>query len=405
MWNLSKQTQSLFASFMERHLGSVFIYDLEGLQAHATHLVRSLEAALPGRAQLWYACKANPLSSLLKTLDRAGFYFDVASEGELSQVLTHGIDPSHVLLTGPAKGEDFLRQALSAGVQTFVMESARQLETLAQLLPAYPHLMPRALLRVQLPWEGEATSVLGGSQITPFGVDLQEAKALVPRSPLPLQGVHVFQWGNVLDASELGAIWEKSLETAQELHPHLEIMDLGGGLGIPYEAGEPTLSWEGVVSTLQNVLAKARVPEGLKLWMELGRYVTGPYGYFLTRVVDRKVVYGKPLLVLQSGVNHLARPMLVGQNFPVTLLRASQAPRGTFALHGPLCTSLDNLGTHKLPEDVQVGDVLVFGQVGAYGFTESMPFFLGHDLPGEAVLEGEKISLVRPPVTAASWMV
>jgi diaminopimelate decarboxylase len=405
MWSLTPQHRASFTAFMAQHEGPVFIYDLDGLQAHATHLVQTMAAKLPGRSQLWYACKANPFSPILKVLDHAGFYFDVASMGELTQVLAQGVDPAHILLTGPAKGEVFLRQALSSGVQTFVMESARQIDTLAQLLPEYAPIVPTVLLRVQLQWEGEGSSVLGGSQVTPFGVDLQEAQRILQLSPLPISGIHVFQWGNVLDPAELQDIWQISLETAHAIHPTCSLVDVGGGLGVPYEAHDGSLRWEDAVAALQGAVTKARVPNATKLWMELGRYVVAPYGFFLTRVVDRKTVYGKQMLVLESGVNHLARPMLVGQDFPAVLLRNSNAGHVPFALHGPLCTSLDSLGVHHLPEDIQVGDVLVFGQVGAYGFTESMPFFLGHDLPAEAVLAGGDVSVVRPNVPAVSWMV
>ena len=405
MWTLSEKHRASFAAFMAQQKGSAFIYDLEGLRAHATHLIQTMAAKLPGRAQLWYACKANPFSPILKVLDQAGFYFDVASTGELAQVLAQGVDPTHILLTGPAKGEDFFRQALSQGVQTFVIESAGQMDTLAALLPEYPQIQPTVLLRVQLQWEGAGSSVLGGSQITPFGVDIVEAQKLIGEGPLPIAGIHVFQWGNVLEDSELESIWQKSLEMAHEVHPSCSLVDVGGGLGVVYEVEDVPLIWENAVGALQNAVAKAQVSEATKLWMELGRYVVAPYGFFLTRVMDRKTVYGKEMLVLESGVNHLARPMLVGQDFPAILLRSSGAPTVLFALHGPLCTSLDSLGVHELPEDVQVGDVLVFGQVGAYGFTESMPFFLGHDLPAEAVLTEDDVTVVRPNVPAASWMV
>ena len=408
MWSLDSRYQPLFSTFMAQQAGSVFIYDIDALAAHARQLKAEMEAALPGRGRVWYACKANPLSHIIKALDQAGFSFDVASEGELTHVLAQGVAPEHILLTGPAKGEAFFRQALGAGVSTFVLESRVQRDLLLKLLPEYPEINPTVLLRVQLQWDGDQTSVLGGAQITPFGMDVQSAGELIRENTLQIQGVHVFQWGNILESAHLASIWGASLTQSLSLHPRATIVDVGGGLGVPYEPHEPVLSWSHALGALKKALAHAQAPDQFHVWMELGRYVTAPFGYFLTRVVDRKDVYGKAMLVLESGVNHLARPMLVGQPFPVSLLRTSTAQPISYALHGPLCTSLDFLGDHGLPADVQVGDILVFGQVGAYGFTESMPYFLCHDLPAEALLsqgvnEGQ-VTVVRPSLPASSWM-
>ncbi len=137
----------------------------------------------------------------------------------------------------------------------------------------------------------------------------------------------------------------------------------------------------------------------------MGRYLTGPYGKYITSVVDRKQTYGKDILVLEGGINHMARPALINESFfPATMLRSSDKPLRSFALHGPLCTSLDFLGQHMLPADCGVGDVIVFKQTGAYGFTESMPFFLCHTMPGEAVIQNGKVQVVRAPKTADCWL-
>ncbi|MDJ1305432.1 MAG: hypothetical protein MRQ09_04255 [Candidatus Midichloria sp.] len=97
----------------------------------------------------------------------------------------------------------------------------------------------------------------------------------------------------------------------------------------------------------------------------MGRYLTGPCGIYVTSVVDCKETYGKKILVLDGGINHIARPALVNESFPLYLLRESEAKLAPFFIHGPLCTSLDFLGEHMLPEDTRVGDVIVFMQTGA----------------------------------------
>lgn len=372
--------------------GSYFLYDLDALNAHATKLAK-------GYAKLFFACKANPLSSVLSTLKGSGFCFDVASEGELCQVLSMGIPGNQIIMTGPAKNEKLLRLALEHKVSTFVIESPNQLMLLQKLVESYAY-EPGVLLRLQLQWQSEEKSVLGGNQITHFGVDLETARELLPKVKLPFLGFHVFQWGNILSIDKLRHVWENTIKACQNLTKDFQVLDVGGGLGIPYKDETP-LAWHQVNSLVQNLKQAHNIKE---IWLEMGRYLTGPFGVYLTSVIDRKQTYGRDLLVLEGGVNHLARPALVNEAFPAGLLRNSSAPIKPFALHGPLCTSLDFLGDHMLPSDVTIGDTIIFKQAGAYGFTESMPFFLCHTLPGEAVIENGEIRVIREPAPAESWL-
>ena len=139
--------------------------------------------------------------------------------------------------------------------------------------------------------------------------------------------------------------------------------------------------------------------------MELGRFAVGTCGHYLSQVVDRKSVRGREILVLDGGINHLARPALTEESFPCELFRNSQAKTKEFFVHGPLCTALDRLGSFHLPEDINEGDWLVFSQAGAYGFTEAMPFFLCHNLPAEVVLYNGDIMTPRTVKSSADWLV
>jgi diaminopimelate decarboxylase len=182
---------------------------------------------------------------------------------------------------------------------------------------------------------------------------------------------------------------------------NLRVLDLGGGLGIDYLGAGASLSWQQVISDLAKIKAQAGVKE---LWLELGRFAVADCGYYIVPVVDKKMNYGQEQLVLSAGINHLLRPAITDQPFPVTLLRNSTAESKHFDLHGPLCTSMDKLGHLPLPQDVSVDDRLVFGYCGAYGFTESMPFFLCHQLAAEYVFESGKLIEVRPALPASTYL-
>lgn len=377
-----------------------FFYDIDACLQHVSQL------SAP-KLQLWYAVKANPLSAVIRCMNQAGLGCDVASMGELKQVLSQSVPADQILNTGPAKSKQHFEQMLAAGVRIFVLESLQQAQDLQELSDQY-HYQPQVLLRVQLIWQqqGDTKNVLGGCALTPFGLtpnDWQQFN-IGDYPNLSFCGLHIFQWGNMLKAADLGRVWQMMVpqlqQLAQALSVPLDILDLGGGLGIPY-ANESPLSWSDVQHQLAQV--QQQLPQ-TTIWMELGRYAIGAFGCYLCQVVDRKVNHGQQQLVLSGGVNHLLRPTLTGQSFPVSLLRDSQAETSEFAVHGPLCTGLDDLGKCDLPHDVAVGDWLVFSQCGAYGFTESMPWFLCHTLPGEVVYQQGEVVILRQPESAQSWL-
>tara|TARA_Y100000780_G_scaffold232591_1_gene267913 strand:+ start:8795 stop:10012 length:1218 start_codon:yes stop_codon:yes gene_type:complete len=397
----NKEQREAVSKMINRLDSSFFFYDLDGLNHHLS----DLSSIMTDDIKLWYACKANPLSAILKIFRNNGFGIDVASKGEIEQVLRSGIRPENILSTGPSKSRKYLRELLEENIQIVVCESLNQVYWLNKIAGEMK-MKPKVLLRVQMEWE-EGTSVLGGNQITPFGEDASTWLKLdhAQTENLDIRGLHVFQWGNILDIKRLEKIWHKiaaqTHELAEKLGISTEILDLGGGIGIPYTDSEKDVNFKDILDILHSV--KAQYGWG-KIWMELGRYAVGPYGHYMTQVIDRKNVRGKELLILDGGVNHIARPALTGQPFPVNLFRESDAAPRDFQIHGPLCTALDNLGTLQLPEDTEPGDWLCFHQSGAYGFTEGMPFFLCHNLPAEVIMYEGNVMIPRNPKKAEDWL-
>ena len=379
-----------------------FFYDLDHLKSH----LEEVNSTLHPDIKLWYACKANPMSAILKVLRNLGFGIDVASKGELFQVLNAGIRPEHILATGPGKSKEYLKHLIKSGVSTIVLESINQalwLDEVAREL----NLKVDALLRIQLDWP-EGKSVLGGDAITPFGIGQQDwAELSVSKlSNINFKGFHVFQWGNILELNQLESIWERSLQEVRSLSQSLgvpcEIMDLGGGLGIHYDLSGKAINFKEVHDILIKLKEKYQLQN---IWMELGRYTVGDCGYYLTKVLDRKTVRGQEIVVTEGGMNHIARKALTEQSFPCTLFRNSVAKTLNMQVHGPLCTAMDHLGTFELPSDIDVGDWLVFHKAGAYGFTESMPYFLCHQLAGEVVIYNGDVMIPRPPRESFEWMI
>jgi len=386
-----------------------FVYQLDALKTHLATLQQQ------DVIKLWFAVKANPLSKIIQTLDSEGFNFDVASTGELNQVLAQGIDASRILNTGPAKTKKQIAAFVKKGVNTFVVESLNQLNWLNEAILEQEKSRyvdkPQVLLRVQLQWNEGEKNPLGGNSLTPFGLSVAEWQNIhVDNYPaLNLCGLHIFQWGNMLNNEKMFSLWSQMIapltDLAKSIGMTLDVLDLGGGLGIDYLGEGNTLSWSKIIEDLAIIKAEAGVKE---LWLELGRFAVAECGYYVVPVVDRKINYEQEQLVLAAGINHLIRPAITDQPFPVRILRKDFDEKNTemqhFDLHGPLCTSMDKLGHLPLPSDIAVGEQLVFGYTGAYGFTESMPFFLCHELAAEYVFQNGTLTQVRAAKSASSYL-
>ncbi|TQF72858.1 PLP-dependent decarboxylase [Pseudoalteromonas luteoviolacea] len=400
MQTLSTPIKAAITELTATQYEPFYLYDLDHL---AKHLKAINDQSI---VKLWYAVKANPLSSIINTIDKAGFDFDVASSGELKQVLAQGIDAKRVLNTGPAKSKRQIEEFLSLGVTTFVAESINQVSWLQEAAHRHgTHL--RILLRVQLRWPNNEKNPLGGDSLTPFGLGTQawSTLCLSDYPNLDFAGLHIFQWGNLLDADKLASLWQQMVTPlvalSKQLNMTLRILDLGGGLGIPYDSEQTPIDWQAILTSLAQFKTEANIDE---LWMELGRYAVGECGFYANPVIEQKQNYGTNQLIMAGGINHLLRPAVTDQAFPASCLRDSQADMVSFSLHGPLCTALDSLGEHQLPTDINEDDWLIFSQCGAYGFTESMPYFLCHALPAEYIYQAGQVQCVRSSMTPQEYL-
>jgi len=238
------------------HEQGYFVYHLDALQAHLDNLQQQ------DVIKLWFAVKANPLSQVIQTLDRSGFNFDVASEGELTQVLKQGIAPERILNTGPAKSKQQLAKFVKQGVNTFVVESINQLHWLNEVALDY-QVIPKVLLRVQLQWPDGEKNPLGGNSLTPFGLSVAEWSTVHADNfpSLDLCGLHIFQWGNMLSNEKMYSLWQQMVEPlvnlAEQVGMELKILDLGGGLGIDYLQRGEILSWQQILLELAKIKAAA----------------------------------------------------------------------------------------------------------------------------------------------------
>lgn len=401
-------SDTLLASIAKRYGTPYFVYDFDAIERRAA----ALRAALGPRFELAYAVKANPSLAVLSFLALRGLSADVASRGELRAARRARFPARRILATGPSKSDADLDALVAAGVSQIHAEGPEELERLEEIAARRRKTVPVGL-RLNPTWGiAETRTIIGGPGAKKFGFDLPSAReALALRSRLPhlsIAGFQVFNASNVLNAELLventRRVLRLAVRLAKESGVPLRAVDFGGGFGVPY-AGETPLDLTALGRGLAAVAREAeREPllRRTRLVFEPGRFVVAEAGEYVVRVVGVKRSRGATYVLVDGGVHHLLRPALIGTPHAVRLVGAKAGAKAArVSVAGPLCTSLDVLHPNaRLPLPSR-GDLLVFANAGAYGYTESMPLFLSHEWPAEVGVRGERVvSLRRPPRVA-----
>lgn len=376
------------ASDLVQDAGStpVFVYSRQHLQRRAAEL----RAAMPERIALHYAIKANPYMPLLQAMSELVDGFDIASGGELAIAQIAGIDASRISFAGPGKRKEELEAAIAAGA-TINLESETEA---ARALAAGERLgvTPRLAIRVNPDFDLKGSGMKMGGGAKQFGVDAERVPELarqVIASGAEWRGFHIFAGSQALDA---GAIIESQAQTlalaarlADASGAALPHCNLGGGFGIPYFPGDLPVDIQAIGDALAHALDRLR--ESLadtQFCIELGRYLVGEAGVYLTRIIDRKVSHGEIFLIVDGGLHHQLAASgnfgtVVRRNYPVAIASHFDGDASEEAsVVGCLCTPLDRLADKAGFPRAEAGDLVAVFCAGAYGATASPALFLGH---------------------------
>jgi len=372
-----------------------FAYDRRLL----TERVALLRRALPAGIHLSYAIKANPMPAVVQHLSGLVDGLDVASANEMRVALDTPTSPSRISFAGPGKVPAELAQAVAAGV-TIEMES----ETEADRIVAIGERLgvrPRVAIRVNPDFAVKGSGMRLGGGPQQFGVDSERVPAMVRslRSrEVDFLGFHIFAGSQNLNAEILMEAQRKTVDLAvrlaEEANQELQYLNIGGGFGIPYSEKDSPLDLAPLGANLDSLLKDVVRPRlgGTRVAIELGRYIVGEAGVYITRVVDRKESRGRTFLVVDGGLHHqLAASGNFGQvirrNYPVAIAnRLSQPAVEKANVVGCLCTPLDLLGDNVSVPHAEVGDLVAVFLAGAYGLTASPTAFLGHPYPVEVLV-------------------
>jgi diaminopimelate decarboxylase len=396
----------------------LYVYDLAVIDRQ----VAALRSVLPPVVELAYAVKANPSLAIVAHLGGLGLGADVASGGELETVRRAGIPANRIVMTGPGKRDDELHTAVAARIRAVTVESPGELARLEAIAAAVGLRQP-VLLRAAVS-EGdrlERVRLVGDDGAGKFGMDpadlLSSARRASQSAHLELLGLHAFGASNVLDAGGLlehvAATVRSARRLARASGVALRLVDAGGGLGIPYEPHQESLDLVRLGAGLARITAgwtDDPILAHARLLLEPGRFLVGQSGAYLARVVDCKSVAGSIVVILDGGIHHVLRPALVGQEHRIRSMSTRPETAGVsravpVTIAGPLCSGLDVFSQDAVMSPPEVGDLIAILDVGAYGFTESMPLFLSHPTPAEVAVRGGQAALIRPRSEPRRWLV
>jgi diaminopimelate decarboxylase len=360
-----------------------------------------LRDRIGGRFALSYAVKSNPNPALLRWLNGRIEHLDISSIGELRVAVQAGWDPAQISFTGPAKRESELEEAIAAGLGLLVVESLREAR-MASAIASRMGLIQQVLIRIAPDSVPKGFGDQMAGRPCPFGIDIEDADAALREiralPGLSIAGLHIYAGTQSLKPEAIVANYRNfmaiftALSATHGLQP--DKLVFGSGMGVPYHDQDVPLDLSEIADTIGPELDEFRQNPAFadtELMLELGRYLVGEAGYFLTRVVSIKESRGTRIAICDGGMNnHLPAAGLFGmvmrRNYTMHKVGGTDGPVEKIDISGPLCTSIDRLASGIELPHVEEGDVIAIHNSGAYGLTASPIHFISHAPPAELLI-------------------
>ena len=371
-----------------------YVYGADAIQA----AYRQLDAAFGDAPHaIHYAMKANSSLAIVRLVRALGSGADANSMGEVDVALRCGFTPADIVFTGVGKSQGELERAVALGLLAINVESPGELERLARLA-AERGAVARVALRVNPDIDAQShPHISTGLKSNKFGVPIDVAPALfqeiASRPSLKAVGIHVHIGSQITSLDPLERAAEAVVRLAMELRSSgiaIEHLDFGGGVGIAYDGGaapDPT--------DYVRRIVRAAGGSGLKLAIEPGRVLVGAAGVLLTRVVDVKQFPGaRRFVVLDAGMTELMRPALYGAFHRIEAVRPRPGAPVPVDIVGPICESTDTFARDRELPPVEVGDLIVVRDSGAYAAAMGSNY-LRRPLPPEVLTEGTTWRVTR----------
>ncbi len=367
----------------------LYVYNADKIKAQ----YEKLTAAFSSNTVFFYACKALTNINILKYIKSLGANVDCSSVNEVKMALHAGFPPERVLYTSNGISFSEIEEAKELGV-IINIDSLSNLEKFGK---KYGHSYPVGIrLRPNIMGGGHLKISTGHAK-SKFGIpvdQVEKIKSLVDKYNLFINDLHIHTGSDIKDVDT----FVKGIGVLFDIIPHfkeLEVIDLGGGFKVPYRKGDTETDIDLLAKKVEELFASHPNPGGrpLQVWFEPGKFLVSECGYFITRVNVIKETDGGTFVSVDSGFNHLIRPMFYDAYHRIENISNPGGNEKTYTVVGNICET-DTFAWDRKIEEVREGDYLVFYNAGAYGFQMASNYNSRYK-PAEVMVEDGKAKLIR----------
>ena len=383
----------------------VYVYSTATIERHYKLFEAAVKKAAPaGKTHVFYAMKANGNLGVLKTLGALGAGIDTVSEGEVRKALAAGIPADRIVFSGVGKSEEELRFAVEAGIYQVNIESESELDLLSKVSASLGK-RQEAVFRVNPDiGAGGHAKITTGSSENKFGVSFEEVGRLYSRAAnmpgVRIMGLAVHIGSQIREIDAFEAAYAKMVALVGDLKGEghrVDRLDLGGGLGIPYDIPKTFDYGPGLIEAYAEMVGRVTKGLDVELGFEPGRLIVGNAGILLTRVLHLNPRPTKQFLIVDAAMNDLVRPAMYEayhEIWPVAE-RPVDAPSVAYDVVGPICESGDTFTTGRALPQLKQGDLVAFMTAGAYGASMSSTYNQ-RLLVAEVMVKGDQYAVTRP---------
>jgi diaminopimelate decarboxylase len=344
-------------------------------------------------AKFFYASKALTNVNIIKYVNSTGCNIDCSSINEVKLALYAGVDPKRILYTSNGIAFEEIEEAVGAGVHINI-DSLSNLEKFGK---KYGHSYPVGIRIRPNIMAGGNLKISTGHNASKFGIpvdELDKIEKVITETNLFIKTLHIHTGSDIKDAS----VFVKGMEVLFELIPHfpeLEVIDLGGGFKVPYKPDEKGVDINLLAKKIKDTFDNHPVAGGKKfqLWFEPGKYLVSECGYMLAQVTVLKDNGDMEFAAVNSGLNHLIRPMMYDAYHHVVNISNPSGKEKVYTVTGNICET-DNLAVDRKLNEIREGDILAFYNAGAYGFEMSSNYNSRYK-PAEVLIKNNEAILIR----------
>ena len=368
----------------------LYVYDVNCIEYQYKLLAHTFRR---NDTRIFYACKALTNINVLRIILKMGGGIDCVSINEVKLAIKAGFEPSQIIFTPNSVSLDEYIEAtdlhLNINIDNlFILESFGNHfgGGYPVIIRLNPHIMAGGNIKIST-----------GHVDSKFGISIEQVediKSIVSATGIQIKGLHIHTGSEIKDIDVYIKGLELILELAKEF-PTVSIIDLGGGFKVPYKKDEQGTNMEALGEKVAEAFSRYEVETGktFQLWFEPGKFLVSQCGYFLVKANVLKHSPTRSFVGVNSGFNHLIRPMFYDAYHFITNLSNPQGELKTYNVVGNICET-DTFAWDRELNEVRPNDILLFNNAGAYGF-EMSSRFNSRLRPAEVLIDGEEHKLIR----------